>query len=108
KRVRDQGKAVREDIAKIREATNPKNADRLELLNKLSALVDQFINNFELIVKARGERDHAVDQVMNPLEAKIRGQLTEIVDAGMKNYDMEVVAFGGLAQEGLMQVRLHL
>jgi methyl-accepting chemotaxis protein len=108
KRVRDQGKGVREDIAKIRAATNAKNTDRLELLNKLSTLVDQFNNNFELIVKARSERDQAVDGVMNPLEAKIRTQLTEIVDAGMKNYDMEVVAFGGLAQEGLMQVRLHL
>jgi methyl-accepting chemotaxis protein len=108
KRVRDQGKAVREDIAKIRESTNARHTDRLELLAKLSALVDQFITNFELIVKARGERDHAVNEVMNPLETKIRTQLTEIVDAGMKNYDMEVVAFGGLAQEGLMQVRLHL
>jgi methyl-accepting chemotaxis protein len=108
KRVRDQGKSVREDIATIRAGTNAKHTDRIELLQKLSGLVDQFIANFELIVKARGERDHAVNDVMNPLEAKIRGELTTIVDAGMKNYDMEVVAFGGLAQESLMQVRLNL
>src|SRR5215831_379209 len=108
KRVRDQGKAAREDIATIRAATNARHTDRLELLQKLSGLVDRFIANFELIIKARGERDHAVNDVMNPLEAKIRGELATIVDAGMKNYDMEVVAFGGLAQESLMQVRLNL
>src|SRR5262245_5064238 len=48
KRVRDQGKAAREDIAAIRAATNARHTDRLELLQKLSGLVDQFSANFEL------------------------------------------------------------
>jgi methyl-accepting chemotaxis protein len=107
-RVRDQGKTVSEDITTIRAGTNAKHTDRLELLDKLAGLVDQFKRNFELIVKARAERDHAVNDVMNPIETGIRNELGTIVDAGMKNYDMEVVAFGGLAQESLMQVRLNL
>jgi methyl-accepting chemotaxis protein len=106
KRVRDMGKTVRDDLATIEAGTA--NQERREMLKKVSGLVDQFNSNFELIVKARTERERAVNDVMNPLEAKIRTQLGTLVDAGMKNYDMEVVAFGGLAQEALMQVRLYL
>jgi len=106
KRARDMAKTIRADLATITADTT--NAERREMLTKISAQVNQFTGNLDLIEQSRMARDHAVNDVMNPLEAKIRAELTAIVEAGMKNYDMEVVAFGGLTQEGLMQVRLHL
>jgi methyl-accepting chemotaxis protein len=106
KRVRDMGKTVRADL--VSTEANTHNPERHEMLKKLVVLVDQFTADFELIVKLRGQRDHAVNEVMNPLDAKLRSELGAIVDTGMKAYDMEVVAYGGLAQEGLMQVRLNL
>jgi hypothetical protein len=106
KRVRDMGKTVHDDLAAIEAGTV--NPERREMVKKIVARASQFTANFELIVKARAERDRAVNEVMNPLDAKLRGEIGEIVDTGMKAYAMEVVAFGGLAQDALVQVRLNL
>jgi methyl-accepting chemotaxis protein len=106
KRVRDMGKTVHDDLAAIEAGTS--NPERREMVKKIVALASQFNSNFELIVKSRAERDHAVNDVMNPLDAKLRAEIAEIVDQGMKTYAMEVVAFGGLAQDALVQVRLNL
>jgi methyl-accepting chemotaxis protein len=106
KRVRDVGKTVREEITAIEAGT--RNPERLEMMKKLGGLADQFTSSFEQIVKSHGERDRALNGVMNPLDAKLRGEIGEIVDTGMKAYAMEVVAFGGLAQDALVQVRLNL
>jgi methyl-accepting chemotaxis protein len=106
KRIRETGKTVRDDLASVDAATT--NPERREMLKKINGLVNQFTSSFEEIVRSRGERERAVNEVMNPLDAKLRGEIGAIVDTGMKAYDMEVVAYGGLAQDGLMQVRLNL
>jgi methyl-accepting chemotaxis protein len=106
KRVREMGKSVRDDLAAVDAATT--SPERREMLKTISGLANRFTSSFEEIVKSRAERDHAVNEVMNPLDVKLRGEIGAIVDTGMKAYDMEVVAYGGLAQDGLMQVRLNL
>jgi len=60
KRVRDMSKTVHDDLASIESAT--KNDERLAMVKKIIVLSDQFTSNFELIVKSRGERDHAVNE----------------------------------------------
>ena len=105
KRVRDMGKTVRDDLVSM-EAASRVQADR-EMIKKIAGLVQQFMANLELIVEARTQRDRAVTDVMHPLGEKLRVDISELVDAGVKNYDMDVAAYGGLAQEGLMQVRLN-
>jgi methyl-accepting chemotaxis protein len=104
-RVRSMGKTVREDLAGM-EATATSEADRA-MIKKIAGLVQQFMANLELIVEARTQRDRAVNDVMHPLGEKLRTDISELVDGGIKNYDMDVAAYGGLAQEGLMQVRLN-
>ena len=105
KRVRDMGKTVRDDLVRM-EAASTAQADR-EMIKKIAGLVQQFMANLELIVEARTQRDRAVNDVMHPLGEKLRVDISELVDGGVKNYDMDVAAYGGLAQEGLMQVRLN-
>src|SRR5262245_48531730 len=63
--------------------------------------------NFELIVQSRAERDRAVNEVLHPLGGKLRGQISEIVEAAINANDMSAATYGGLAQEALMQVRLY-
>ena len=104
-RVRSMGKTVREDLAGM-EAASTSEADR-EMVKKIAGLMQQFMANLELIVEARTQRDRAVNDVMHPLGEKLRSDIAELVDGGIKNYDMDVAAYGGLAQEGLMQVRLN-
>src|SRR5262245_14504269 len=104
-RVRSMGKTVREDLAAM-DAAATTDADR-EMIKKIAGLMQQFMANLELIVEARTQRDRAVNDVMHPLGEKLRADIAELVDGGIKNYDMDVAAYGGLAQEGLMQVRLN-
>ena len=104
-RVRSMGKTVRDELAGM-EAAATTAADR-DSIKKIAGLVQQFMTNLELIVEARMQRDRAVNDVMHPLGEKLRADIAELVDGGIKNYDMDVAAYGGLAQEGLMQVRLN-
>src|SRR5215510_6183102 len=104
-RVRSMGKTVRDELAGM-EAAATTAADR-DSIKKIAGLVQQFMTNLELIVEARMQRDRAVNDVMHPLGEKLRADIAELVDGGIKIYDMDVAAYGGLAQEGLMQVRLN-
>jgi methyl-accepting chemotaxis protein len=72
KRVRDMGKTVHDDLAAIEAGTV--NPERREMVKKIVALASQFTANFELIVKARAERDRAVNEVMNPLVPSCAGR----------------------------------
>jgi methyl-accepting chemotaxis protein len=105
KRVRDMGKSVRDALASL--VAETASQERRDVLKKIAGLADQFMANFEQIVNSRTQRDRAVNDVMNPLGEKLRAEISEMVDGGIKAYAMEIAAYGGLAQEGLMQVRLN-
>src|SRR5262245_57057705 len=86
KRVRDMGKTVRDDLAAMEAATA--DPERRDMIKKIAGLVNQFMANFELIVQSRAERDRAVNEVLHPLGGKLRGQISEIVEAAIHANDM--------------------
>src|SRR5215467_5729236 len=105
RRVRDQGKTVRDDLARMEAAS--RTPERREMVKKIAGLVDRFMADVEEIVKARAERDRALNGVMHPLGEKLRDEIGSVIDSAMKINDMSAATYGGLALDGLMQVRLY-
>ncbi|MBL8836056.1 MAG: HAMP domain-containing protein [Alphaproteobacteria bacterium] len=70
-------------------------------------MVEQYMANFEQIVRKRTERDRAVNDVMLPLGARLRMAVSEIIQETMADRDLATAADLGLAQEALMLARLN-
>ena len=87
-------------------ATTAVTAEQREQAKRILALLNQFMANFETIIKVQAEGNRAVDDVMNPLGAKLSANIAEIIKAAMDDSDMAGAASAGAAQEQLMQARL--
>ncbi len=88
-------------------ATTAATAEQRDQAKRILALLDQFMANFETIKKVQAEGNHAVDDVMNPLGAKLSANIAAITKSAMDDSDMAGAASAGAAQEQLMQARLN-
>ncbi|MBI3433555.1 MAG: hypothetical protein HY056_00510, partial [Proteobacteria bacterium] len=52
-----------------------------ESVRRAAGLVDQYVKNFEVIVKNSAARDRSVNEQTNPVGAKMRTLITEIIDS---------------------------
>lgn len=105
KRVRELAGPIKSGLGAAAAATT--SAERKETLQRASGSFDKYMTNFDLIVQKRAERDRAVNEVMNPLGAKMRIELTEIMQGAIKDNFMDTAAYAGVAQESLMLARLN-
>ncbi len=80
--------------------------ERRAMLDKLKGEVAGFMKNFDLIVQARIDRDHAVNDEMNPRGAKLSALADGVTDSAIKAGDMTVAAHAGQMSSRLMQMRL--
>ena len=103
-RVREQAKTLNDLLTQ----THARLAvpERQALLKKIQDDLGRYMKNFDVIVTKRAERDHAVNQVMNPLGVQLRTLLTEVVDGALLDEDMAMAALAGVTQERLMQMRI--
>jgi methyl-accepting chemotaxis protein len=81
--------------------------ERQAILKKIQDDLGSYMKNFDVIVSKRAERDHAVNEVMNPLGTSLRTLLTEVVDSALLDEDMTMAALAGVTQERLMQMRVN-
>ena len=106
KSLRDVGKEAREILANL-SATAPIPKQR-ERAKQILASLDTFVSNFDSIVKIQGDLNKALNEVMNPLAAKLSGTLAEIIRGAVDDADMSVAAQAGIAQQQLMSARLSV
>jgi methyl-accepting chemotaxis protein len=104
-RVRDTTKTTRDDLRTL--VTETRNPERREMTQRIAGLFDQYVANFDTLVRGRADRDRAVNDVMNPLGTKLGTDLAEIIEGAINDNDMTVVAYAGLSQQDLMQARLY-
>jgi len=104
-RVREQAKSLNDLLTE----THARLAvpERQALLKKIQGDLDRYMQNFDVIVGKRVERDYAVNEVMNPLGTQLRTLLTEVVDSALLDEDMAMAALAGVTQERLMQMRIN-
>ena len=103
-RIHEVGKHAREILGTL--ATKAYAAEQREQAKHILASLDQFMANFELIAKSQTELNHALNDVMNPLGAKLSAKLADIIKGAMDDADMSGAANAGIAQQQLMQARL--
>ena len=59
-------------------------------------------------MKIQGDLNKALNEVMNPLAAKLSGTLADIIHGAVNDADMSVAAEAGIAQQQLMSARLSV
>jgi methyl-accepting chemotaxis protein len=106
KSLQDIGKEAREILVSL-SATAPIPEQRERAKQILNSL-DTFLGNFETIVKIQGELNTSLDDVMNPLAARLSATLAEIIHSAVDDADMSVAAQAGIAQQQLMSARLSV
>ena len=75
-------------------------------LTRMQSLLRSYEADFSKAVSKEEERTEAIDQGMNPLGAKARTNLTEIIRSAMSQEDYPAAAHAGIAQEALMLARI--
>ena len=103
-RIHEVGKHAREILGTL--ATNAYAVEQREQAKYILTSLDQFMANFELIAKSQTELNHALNDVINPLGAKLSAKLADIIKGAMDDADMSGAANAGIAQQQLMQARL--
>ena len=104
-RLRDLANETKAKLAEM--IRTGQSLERREGAQRVIGQVDQYMTNFDVIVKSKPERDRLVESVMNPLGLKLRTALTDVIQGAIAADDMAVAAYAGLAQEQLMQMRLN-
>ena len=80
--------------------------ERRENVIRMQTLLRAYEGDFSKALKAEEERERSIEQGMNPIGAKARNNLTEIVRSAISEDDYAVAAHAGIAQEGLMLARV--
>ncbi len=106
KSLRDVGKEARAILANL--STTAPIPEQRERAKQILASLDTFVSNFDSIVKIQGDLDKALNEVMNPLAAKLSGTLADIIRGAVGDADMSVAAQAGIAQQQLMSARLSV
>ena len=96
KSLRDVGRETREILAGL--SANAPIPEQRERAKTILTSLDAFLGNFESIVKIQGELSKALDEVMNPLAAKLSAMLAEIIHGAVGDADMSVAAQAGIAK----------
>jgi len=81
-------------------------AERLDKLRRVNALVVAYEENMRKVVPLREERDRLVQQEMNVIGQKARENLTRIAHSAFAEGDTEAAALVGFAEESLLLARL--
>ena len=105
-RVREVGKHAREILGAL--ATGAFAAEQREQSEHIVTLLDEFMKNLAVIEKNQAELNHVLNDVLNPLGAKLSAQLTDIIKSAMDDSDMSGAANAGIVQEQLMLARLNV
>jgi len=103
--VRDRAQTLNGMLATAIERST--SAERRQALTRIRSMVEQYMANFDQIVRRRTERDRVVNDVMLPLGARLRSAVSEIIQESLTDHDLDSAAFLGLAQEALMLARLN-
>ena len=104
-RVREIATELKPQLAKMLEGAN--NAAQKANSEKMIALFENYIADFDKAVQLRKQRDALVTDTLNPAGARMRATLTDIMATAMKNGKFENAARAGMAQEALMLARLN-
>jgi len=83
-------------------------AEDREQVKRAAALLGQFMQNFESITKVQSELNRALDEVLNPLGARLSAELAGIMTAALDDADMSGAANAGIVQQQLMEARLSV
>lgn len=105
-RVHEVGNDARRILGTL--ATSAFAAEQREQAERNLALLDEFMANFEVIIKIQAELNRAVNNVMDPLGARLSAALADIVQAAMDDSDMSGAADAGVVQQQLMLARLNV
>ena len=105
-RVHEVGKHAREIFNTLE--TRALAAEQREQAKRLLTSLDQFMANFEAILKIQAELNRDLNDVMNPLGDKLSAKLATIIKSAMDDADMSGAANAGMVQQQLMQARLNV
>jgi methyl-accepting chemotaxis protein len=81
--------------------------EQRDAVSRIVKAVESYVANFDQIVAKRAERQRAVEQQMEPLGNELNTGLTALVGNALDSDDLTAVAYAGVTQEALMQVRLN-
>ncbi len=76
-------------------------------LDRMIRLLEEYSANFEKLVQLREHREKSVNDGMNPIGARIRATLTDIMETAYREGKFENAARAGRAQESLMLARVN-
>ncbi len=105
-RVREVEKHARELLGTL--ATTAFAAEQREQAKRVLTSLDQFVTNFEAILRIQTELNRVLNDVMNPLGDKLSAKLADIIKSAMDDADMSGAANAGMVQQQLMQARLNV
>ena len=75
-------------------------------LTRMQTLLGSYESNFVKALTVEEERGKSIERGMNPIGAKARTNLMEIVRSAMSEHDYQAAARAGIAQEALMTARV--
>jgi methyl-accepting chemotaxis protein len=76
-------------------------------IERMIRLFKEYAANFDTLVQMQTRRQELLEGTMNPLGARIRATLTEIMATAFKEGKYDNAARAGMAQEALMLARLN-
>jgi methyl-accepting chemotaxis protein len=80
--------------------------ERHDNLNRMRILLNGYQADFKKALTAERVRHDSIEHGMNPIGAKVRTNLTEIVRSAMTDGDFAAAAHAGIAEEALMLARV--
>jgi methyl-accepting chemotaxis protein len=104
-RARELGPALQKEMTALIDALIV--AERKAQLQTVKPLVDQYVARIDEVAKLRGVREKAVAERMNPVGAKARAEITDIIKSVIADGDNEAAAVAGQVQEALMLARIN-
>ncbi|MBI3453221.1 MAG: HAMP domain-containing protein [Rhodospirillales bacterium] len=104
-RIRELQKLLKEDIAEISKRT--RNPERRKLMDQLGTVFTQYSANADRMIELQTKVDRLRATVLDPNGAKMRVDLTRIIEHTMTTKEMEIAAAAGVAQQYLMLMRLN-
>jgi methyl-accepting chemotaxis protein len=102
--IRAQQKKLASDLRASRDATQ--DPGRRANMERMIQFLDDYIANFAKLVEIRELRDRLVATEMNPIGAKAREMVSQIMASAMADNDPESAAAAGLVMEKLMLSRI--
>jgi methyl-accepting chemotaxis protein len=103
-RVSDLGTQLTIMLDEALKATS--NPERHENLSRMQSLLRTYQADFKKALTAEEERKGSIERGMNPIGAKARTNLTQIIGSAMTDGDYSATAYAGIAQEALMLARV--